>query len=167
MKRKQKVIAAVLTVAGLTTACLFAGSYPIYRPIPFNELALNRAVGWVRANADTSRQEGAVSLPPSLAAVSTTGKAYVTNGIIFFPSWIGRKTILPDPFNSESGWVEGYGFSTRPLPTVTSEPAGSDRFFCMMDLSDPAHTPDSGNNGRQMAVDSHIDKQWYGIDSFS
>ncbi len=167
MKRKQKVIIAVLTIVGLTVAYLFAGSYSIYRPIPFNERALNQAVGWVRVNADTSRHEGAISLPPSLASVSATGKAYVTNGIIFFPSWVGRKTLLPDPFNSEAGWVEGYGFSTKPLPTVASEPAGSDKFFCMMDLSDPAHTPDNGDNGRQMAVDSRIDKHWYEIDSFS
>jgi len=167
MKRKQKVIIAVLTVVGLTAAYLFAGSYSIYRPIPFNERALNKAVGWVRANADTLRHEGAISLPPSLASVSATGKAYVTNGIIFFPSWIGRRTLLPSPFETDADWVEGYGFSTKPLPTETSEPAGSDNFFCMMDLSDPAHTPDKGDNGRQMAVDSRIEKQWYEIDSFS
>jgi hypothetical protein len=165
--RKRKVILSALIVTMLTAAYLFATSYSIYRPIAFNEPAMNRAVAWVQANSDLSRREGTVSLPPSLASVSATGKAYVTNGILFFPSWQGRKMLIDDPFNSDAGWVEGYGFSLEPLPTMASEPAGSDKFFLMMDLSDPAHTPHNGENGRQMAVDRHINKSWYEIDSFS
>ncbi len=167
MKRKQKVTVAVLTVIVLAVSYLFASSYSIYRPIHFNEATLDQASKWVQVNVDTSRHEGAVTLPPSLASVSATGKAYVTNGIIFFPSWVGRKTLIPDPLNSEADWVEGFGFSAKSLPTEASEPVGSTQFFCMMDLSDPAHTPDNGENGREMAVDSRIGKQWYEIDSFS
>ena len=167
MNRKRKVILTALTITVLIAAYLFATSYSIYRPIAFNEPAMNRAVAWVQTNTDLSRYEGAILLPSSLAEVSATGKAYVTNGIIFFPSWVGRRTLLPDPFNSDAGWVEGYGFSTKSLPTMASEPVGSDKFFCMMDLSDPAHMTHNGNNGRQMAVDSRIKKQWYEIDSFS
>lgn len=127
---------------------------------------MSRAVEWVQKNGNGSR-EGAISLPPNLASVSVTGKAYVTNGIIFFPSWIGRKTLLPGLFDSDADWVEGYGFSTRPLPTEESEPAASDKFFCMMELSDPEHALDNGANGRQMAVSSRIKQRWYEIDSFS
>ena len=167
LNRKRKIILpTIATTVMALIAWLFASSYSIYRPIHFNDPAMSRAVEWVQENEGASR-EGAISLPPSLASVSVTGKAYVTNGIIFFPSWIGRITLLPGLFDSDADWVEGYGFSTKPLPTEESEPAASDKFFCMMDLSDPAHTPDNGANGRQMAVSSHINKRWYEIDSFS
>ena len=166
MNRKRK--AALLlgaTVVVLAVAYLSASSYSIYRPIPFNDAAMSRAAAWVRANRGASR-EGAIRLPPGLASVSATGKAYVTNGIIFFPSWEGRKTLLPFLPDTDAGWVEGYGFSATPLQTMTSEPADSDRFFRMMDLSDGTHAPGSAD-GREMAVDSHIEGYWYSINSFS
>ena len=159
------LIGVISTV--LIGAYLFASSYIIYQPIPFNEQAMSRAVKWVLVNGDASRDEGAVLLPSGLASVSATGKAYITNGIIFFPSLVGRQTLIPGPFNSNEDWIEGYGFSTTPLPTEASEPSGSDNFFCIMDLSDPAHTPDNGYGGREMAVENHIKKQWYKISSFS
>lgn len=167
VNRKRKIILSIfaVTVTALI-AWLFASSYSIYRPVQFNDLAMSRAVEWVQKNGNASR-EGAISLPPDLAYVSVTGKAYVTNGIIFFPSWIGRKTLLPGLLGSDADWIEGYGFSTKPLPTEKSEPAGSDKFFCMMDLSDTTHAPDNGANGRQMAVSNRINKRWYEIDSFS
>ncbi len=167
MSRKRKVALFVgATVLVPTVAYFSASSYSIYRPIPFHDAAMSRAAAWVRANADGSRA-GAVPLPPDLASVSATGKAYVTNGVIFFPSWVGRQTLLPSLFDTDADWIEGYGLSATPLPTMTSEPAGSVKFFRMMDLSDPAHAPGSGGNGREMAVDSRIEKQWYTINSFS
>ena len=167
MTRKRKACLSVSAITVLlAVAYLAASSYSIYRPIPFNDMSMSRAAAWVRANGGASR-EGAVSLPPGLASVSATGKAYVTNGVIFFPSWVGRRTLLLSLFETDADWIGGYGFSTAPLPTMASGPDGSVKFFRMMDLSDPAHAPGSGDNGREMAVDSRIEKQWYSISSFS
>lgn len=169
MSRKRKILVSLLTVVGLTAAYFFACSYTIYLPIAFDEARLNPAVAWVRANRNTST-EGAIALAPRFAFVSATGKAYINRNIIFFPSLVGRRTLLPDPFHSDADWTEGYGFSNIPLPTQASEPLGSDKCFCLVNFSDPAFpTPDSqqGDNGRQMAVDSRISKHWYAINSFS
>ena len=157
------IVSATIVLPAI--AYSLTNSYSIYRPIPFNDAAMGRAAAWVRANRNASH-EGAVLLPPGLASVSVTGKAYVTNGIIFFPSWEGRKTLLPSLFETDAGWVEGYGFSIAPLPTMTSEPVGSVKFFRMMNLSDVAHAP-GGADGREMAVDSRVERHWYHINSFS
>ena len=137
MKWKRKIASYVIAVAVLVAAYLFGCSYPVHRPVPFNEVTMSRAVEWVCVNRNTSL-DGAIPLPPSLALVSATGKAYVTGGVIFFPSLIGRRTLLTDPFSSDADQVEGYGYSREFLPTLESVPTNSNNFFCMIDLSDPA-----------------------------
>jgi hypothetical protein len=120
----------------------------------------------VQAHEDPARL-GVVALPPQFAPLSFTGKAYVSNGIIFFPRWMGRKTLFPDPLNSERDNMEGYGFSDKPLPTEESEPESSTKFFCILDFSDPPHPAATGANGPQMAVSRCLKPHWYAIDSFS
>ena len=169
MNRRRKAFLSIIAVFfALVVAYSLLSSYSVYRPIPFNNAAMSQAAKWVQLNRNASL-EGAISLPPSLASVSATGKAYVRNdGIIFFPSWMGRKTLLPQPFESTEDYdIEGYGFSTMLLPTMESEPAGSTKFFIGIDLSDPAHSAANGGDGPQMAVESRIEKSWYEITSFS
>lgn len=128
LTRKRKVVLFVGGFAASLIAAYLLGSCSIYHPVTFNEPAMNRAAQWVQTHKVPARF-GAVTLPPQFAPLSITGKAYVSDGIVFFPSWRGRKTLFPDLLNSERNDIEGYGFSDKPLPTMESEPEGSDRFF--------------------------------------
>ena len=168
LTRKQKVLFSLGTSAFMLAAAFLIGSsYSIYHPVPFNERALSRAAHWVQAHNNPPRF-GAIALPPQFASVSATGKAYVSDGgLIFFPSWMGRKTLFPDPLDSERGNIEGYGFSIKPLPTEESEPDGSTNFFCMLDFSEPPHLAATGANGPQTAVSRCLKPHWYAINSFS
>ena len=141
----------------------WGASRSIYRPKPFNEATLTGAVRWVYASK--LPLDGEVALPPQFAGASITGKAYVKDGVIFFPSWVGRKTRLPS--YEDGDWLEGYGFSAQSLPTLADSPAGSDRFFIMLDFNAARDTAHAGREQRQMAVQSLITKHWYRIDSFS
>jgi len=164
--RKRKVILSFSGVAAvIVLAYLCGSSHSVYHPVLFNESALSKAAQWVQAHKDPARF-GAVSLPPQFAPLSFTGKAYVSDGgLIFFPRWIGRKTLFPDLLNSERNTIEGYGFSNKPLPTLESKPNGSG--FRMLDFSDTSHPAILGADGPQMAVGHCLTPHWYEINSFS
>lgn len=164
----RKIVLSISGIAALLVAVYLAGgSYSIYHPVPFNEPVMSQAVHWVRTHGNQA-QLGAVALPPQFALVSATGKAYVgDSGVIFFPSWMGRKTLFSDPLDSERDNIEGYGFSPLPLPTEESEPDGSTRFFLMLDFADPPHPATTGATGPEMAVSRCLKPHWYAIGSFS
>ena len=88
LTRKRKVI---LFVGGFTVSLIVAyllASCSIYRPVAFNEAAMSRAAQWVQTHKDPARF-GAVALPPQFISLISAGKACVSDGITFFPSWMG------------------------------------------------------------------------------
>jgi hypothetical protein len=149
----------------LISAYLLGTSHSIYSPKPFDEAKLESAVRWLQSNGKTALQ-GGIRLPPPLAGLSADGNAYVSHGVIFFPSWIGRKTLLSDPFcEPYENWIEGYCFSDKSLVTMADHP-DKDGFWLEMDLTESAHKPD-GTWTLQMAVNRRLSARWYDVDSFS
>lgn len=101
--------AGVLFAAvALAAACY----YPIERESPFRAAEFAAVVASIEARELVPDAGGVVVLPPRYAALTVTGRVYVTrpsSGVlqVFFPSWVGRQTLY-NPVSPGDDWVEGY-----------------------------------------------------------
>ena len=137
---KRLVATSAALVVLLMSAWLIGTSYSIYHPRPFDQPRLDEAVRWVRADRAAGVQ---VTLPPTVSGVSIDGTAWAGGGTIFFPSWIGTRTLIP---TDDEGDVEGYLFSARPQ---------TEGAFL------------NGPYPGQLSVGSHIRGNWYRVLSWS
>jgi hypothetical protein len=160
-RRVKGLAVSIIVLVLLASAYIWGTSYSIYHPKPFDQARLTSAVRWIQASKRPLN--GEITLPPRLADVSITGKAYVTDGVIFFPSWAGRETLLPDPLNDNADWLEGYCFSLSPLSTGADSSSSSDDAFILLDFQPQGTSPGQ----RQMFVNHCIKTHWYSINSFS
>lgn len=137
----------------------------VYSPVRFDQRRMDDAVRWVRSHY----RPGAgpiVVLPPSLAGVSVTGRAYVTDGLVFIPTWIGDRWRY-DPDRVDASWLEGFVHSEKPIKIDPHDPFGVIYVPAQCRREDAKKNTGSGD--REMNFQDPVDrgKHWYPVDSFS
>ena len=153
------ILASLLVLSG--GAYLFCFIHPIYQPKAFSQPELDQIVNYAH-RSHTASKILVVVLPPQLAARSITRRAYLSDDLIFIPSWIGRTTLLVQPYSPGDDWIEGYLYSAKPLPTGT---------FLMLNVPgfcSPWAAPHEKDCGQiEMFIDHPLAQRWYAVNSFS
>src|SRR5690349_2372460 len=97
------VLMITLPVSFLTGLAL-ASFCPLERAKPFQRTAFESVVAAISQGTLKPDGSGVVALPRDAAHLSATGRVYVSHGpngelIVFFPSWVGRDTLLISPLD--------------------------------------------------------------------
>jgi hypothetical protein len=121
MSRQARLVLApgaisVIAVAGLTWA--YFG--PLGLPKPFKQADFDGVVAQIRSGVLKPDRQGVVVLPQDRAALTATGRVYVSRGakgglLVLFPAWVGRNELLISPLDlSGDSWLEAYIYDSRP-----------------------------------------------------
>jgi hypothetical protein len=136
----------------------------IYHPKVFSEPKYDLIIAWMKAGK-TAATGPVVVLPPELAGLSVTGRAYVTDNLVFIPSWVGRTALL-DPYGPGDDEVEGFMYSAKPLAINPNDP------FVTLNVPG-ACTPWMASHDRtvvqvpEMGLGDQIGRHWYSVATFS
>jgi hypothetical protein len=172
VKRRLALLGSIsLMVLGLAWFC------PIGHPRPFQRAALEQVVTQIEQGTFRPDGQGVVALPPQLASLSATGKAYVrrdTSGgmTVFFPAWVGRNTLLISPLDvSGDNWLEGYLYDSHPAGREPTDPQGGEGAWGEA-LGPPPAPPweaahQNGAMPRNLCMRSPLGGRWYYTDIFS
>lgn len=137
----------------------------VYHPVPFDESRLNAIVSWVH-HQHIRLRDGVYVLPHDMSSASATGRIYLTGGLLFVPTWVGRRW-NGENTASDDGWLEGFVYSDKPVEAENGERARA------LNVPVPCEPwmarSDAGVCRRVMwfGVGIGTGRHWYPVDSFS
>ena len=101
-------------------AYFFLATFPIAHPKPFDQKRFGQIVAEIQTGK-LAPNGAAVMLPPDLAGASVTGRAYLTNGYILIPTWVGQTTFVVGPCDPDDHHVNAYLYTAKPVKVGSSQ----------------------------------------------